>query len=148
MALNGPGCYENGHRFSTPQIAPMLPEHQIEVRVRYQETDAMGVLHHANYFTYFEMGRIELLRACGLSYREMEESGLLMVVVKVECKYMRPARYDDLLRLRTIVTRVTAAKVEHNYELYRGEELLAQGASVLACVDRTGVVQRIPDWMR
>ncbi len=126
----------------------MLPEHQIEIRVRYQETDAMGVLHHANYLTYFEMGRIELLRACGLSYREMEESGLLMVVVKVECKYMRPARYDDLLRLRTIVTRVTAAKVEHNYELYRGEELLAQGASVLACVDRTGVVQRIPDWMR
>lgn len=126
----------------------MLPEHQIEIRVRYQETDAMGVLHHANYFTYFEMGRIELLRACGLSYREMEASGLLMVVVKVECKYMRPARYDDLLRLRTIVTRVTAAKVEHNYELYRGEELLAQGASVLACVDRTGVVQRIPDWMR
>jgi len=126
----------------------MISEHQIEVRVRYQETDAMGVLHHANYLTYFEMGRIELLRACGLSYREMEESGLLMVVVKVECRYMRPARYDDLLRLRTIVTRVTAAKVEHSYELYRGEELLAQGASVLACVDRNGVVQRIPDWMR
>jgi acyl-CoA thioester hydrolase len=126
----------------------MISEHQIEVRVRYQETDAMGVLHHANYLTYFEMGRIELLRACGLSYREMEESGLLMVVVKVECKYQRPAKYDDLLRLRTIVTRVTAAKVEHSYELYRGEELLAQGASVLACVDRSGMVQRIPDWMR
>jgi acyl-CoA thioester hydrolase len=126
----------------------MISEHQIEVRVRYQETDAMGVLHHANYLTYFEMGRIELLRACGLSYREMEESGLLMVVVKVEVKYQRPAKYDDLLRLRTIVTRVTAAKVEHSYELYRGEELLAQGASVLACVDRSGMVQRIPDWMR
>lgn len=126
----------------------MISEHQIEIRVRYQETDAMGVLHHANYLTYFEMGRIELLRACGLSYREMEESGLLMVVVKVECRYHRPARYDDVLRLRTIVTRVTAAKVEHGYELYRGEELLAQGTSVLACVDRTGMVQRIPDWMR
>ena len=126
----------------------MISEHEIEIRVRYQETDAMGVLHHANYLTYFEMGRIEFLRACGLSYREMEETGLLMVVVKVECRYLRPARYDDLLRLRTTVTRVTMAKVEHRYELYRGEELLAQGASVLACVDRQGVVQRIPDWMR
>ncbi len=126
----------------------MIPEHEIEIRVRYQETDAMGVLHHANYLTYFEMGRIELLRACGLSYREMEESGLLMVVVKVECKYHRPARYDDLLRLKTIVTRVTTAKVEHEYELCRGEELLARGASTLACVDRSGTVQRIPDWMR
>jgi len=126
----------------------MLTEHEIEIRVRYQETDAMGVLHHANYLTYFEMGRIELLRACGLSYREMEASGLLMVVVKVEVKYRQPARYDDLLRLRTTVARVSAAKVEHTYELYRGAELLAQGASTLACVDRNGVVQRIPDWMR
>jgi acyl-CoA thioester hydrolase len=126
----------------------MISEHEIEIRVRYQETDAMGVLHHANYLTYFEMGRIELLRACGLSYREMEESGLLMVVVKVECRYKLPARYDDLLRLRTIVTKVSAAKVEHAYELYRDSELLAQAASVLACVDRAGVVQRIPDWMR
>ncbi len=126
----------------------MLTEHEIEIRVRYQETDGMGVLHHANYLTYFEQGRIELLRACGVSYREMEATGLLMVVVKVECRYHRPARYDDLLRLRTKVTRVTAAKVEHTYELLRDQELLAQGATVLACVDRQGVVQRIPDWMR
>ncbi len=128
---------------------PALPtEHEIEIRVRYQETDAMGVLHHANYLTYFEMGRIELLRAGGFSYREMEATGLLMVVVKVEVKYRLPARYDDLLRLRTTVTKVSAAKVEHAYELLRGEDLLAQGASTLACVDRSGVVQRIPDWMR
>ncbi len=126
----------------------MQTEHEIEIRVRYQETDAMGVLHHANYLTYFEQGRIELLRACGVSYREMEATGLLMVVVKVECRYHRPARYDDLLKLRTKVSRVTAAKVEHTYELLRDQELLAQGASVLACVDRQGVVQRIPDWMR
>ncbi len=126
----------------------MLTSHDIEIRVRYQETDAMGVLHHANYLTYFEQGRVELLRACGFSYREMEATGMLMVVVKVECRYHRPARYDDLLRLRTKVTRVTAAKVEHAYELMRDQELLAQGASVLACVDRQGVVQRIPDWMR
>jgi acyl-CoA thioester hydrolase len=128
---------------------PSLPtEHEIEIRVRYQETDAMGVLHHANYLTYFEMGRIELLRAGGFSYREMEATGLLMVVVKVEVKYRLPARYDDVLRLRTTVTKVSAAKVEHAYELLRSEDLLAQGASTLACVDRTGVVQRIPDWMR
>lgn len=107
----------------------------------------MGVLHHANYFTYFEMGRTELLRANGHDYRRVEESGVFMVIVDVGCRYRRPARYDDLLRLKTLLTRVTAAKIEHTYELYRGEELLAEGRSVLACVDREGRLQRVPDWL-
>jgi acyl-CoA thioester hydrolase len=126
----------------------MLSSHEIEIRVRYQETDAMGVLHHANYFTYFEMGRTELLRSYGVAYRDIEEGGLLMVIVKVECRYKKPARYDDLLRLRTTTTRVTAAKIEHEYQLFRGDELLAEGQSTLACVDRSGQVQRVPDWLR
>lgn len=89
----------------------MIREHDLEIRVRYQETDAMGVLHHANYFTYFEMGRTELLRANGKSYRDLEDGGLLMVIVKIGCNYRRPARYDDVLRLHTVTTRVTAAKI-------------------------------------
>ncbi|RPI89913.1 MAG: acyl-CoA thioesterase, partial [Planctomycetaceae bacterium] len=73
--------------------------HEIDIRVRYSETDAMGFLHHANYFVYFELGRTELLRAQGGNYRQMEEEGQFMVVVSLECKYRRPARYDDLLSL-------------------------------------------------
>lgn len=126
----------------------MQQTHEIEIRVRYQETDAMGVLHHANYFTYFEMGRTELLRAGGYDYRRVEEGGLYMVIVDVSCRYRRPARYDDVLRLRTTTTRVTAAKIEHEYQLFRGDELLAEGRSALACVDREGRLQRVPEWLR
>ena len=125
----------------------MLKQHEIEIRVRYQETDPMGFLHHANYFTYFEIGRTELFRAGGGDYRRMEEEGLLVVVVKAECRYRRPARYDDLLKLRTTVTRITAAKIEHEYQLFRGAELLAVGHVTLAVVDRGGVVQPIPESM-
>ncbi|HUY36702.1 MAG TPA: thioesterase family protein [Pirellulales bacterium] len=126
----------------------MLQVHDVEIRVRYQETDAMGVLHHANYLTYFEVGRTELLRAAGYDYRKIEEGGLLMVIVEIGCRYRRPARYDDVLRLRTSTTRITAAKIEHEYQLFRGEELLADGHSTLACVDRSGKLQRVPEWMR
>lgn len=125
----------------------MIREHDIPIRVRYQETDAMGVLHHANYFTYFEMGRTELLRANGYDYRSVEEGGLFMVVFEIACKYMRPARYDDQLTLRTRTRRVTAAKIQHEYQLFRGEELLAEGHSTLACVDKTGRPQRVPEWL-
>ena len=126
----------------------MLREMDLEIRVRYQETDAMGVLHHANYFTYFEMGRTEFLRSTGKTYREVEDTGILMVIVKIACKYLRPARYDDVLRLHTRTRRVTAAKIEHDYQLFRGDELLAEGESTLACVDRQGRVQRTPEWLR
>ncbi|MEN6457407.1 MAG: thioesterase family protein [Thermoguttaceae bacterium] len=125
----------------------MLRQHEIELRVRYQETDPMGFLHHGYYFTYFEIGRTELLRAAGGNYRQMEAEGLLIVVVKAGCRFRRPARYDDLLRLRTTVTRVTTAKIEHRYELFRDGELLATGETTLAVLDRTGRVQPVPDWM-
>jgi acyl-CoA thioester hydrolase len=125
----------------------MLKVHEVELRVRYQETDAMGLLHHANYLTYFEVGRTELLRASGRAYRQMEEAGLFMVVVEVRCRYRRPVRYDDVLRLRTIVAKVTAAKVEHDYQLYRGDQLVAEGHSVLACVDKNGELVRMPEFL-
>jgi len=123
----------------------MLREHEIEFRVRYQETDPMGFLHHAYYFSYFEIGRTELLRASGGNYRRMEEQGLLVVVVRAECRFHRAARYDDVLRLRTTVVRVTPAKIEHEYRLFRREELLAVGNVILAVIDREGKVQRVPD---
>ena len=125
----------------------MLSQHEIEIRVRYQESDPMGFLHHGHYFTYFEIGRTEMLRASGGNYRKMEEDGQLVVVVKAECCYHRPARYDDLLKLRTTITRVTDAKIEHQYELFRGHERLATGHVTLAVVDRQGKIQRVPEWM-
>jgi acyl-CoA thioester hydrolase len=126
----------------------MLREHEIEIRVRYQETDAMGVLHHANYLTYFEVGRTELLRANGMNYQDVEAGGVFMVVVRMECRYRRPARYDDVLTLKTRTSRVTAAKIEHEYQMFRGEELICDGSSTLACVNREGQVQRVPEWLQ
>ena len=126
----------------------MLTQHEIEIRVRYQETDPMGLLHHANYFTYFEIARTELLRASGESYRRMEERGLLVVVVKAECRFRRPARYDDVVKVQTTVARVGAVKIEHEYRMSRDGELLATGHVTLAVVDRNGNVQRVPEWMQ
>lgn len=119
-------------------------EHELTIRVRYAETDQMGYVHHANYFVYFEAGRTELLRSTGLDYRTIEERGFFLVVAKISCQFKMPARYDDLLSLRTMVQRVTAVRIEHRYELWRGEQLLAVGESTLACVDRHGQLQALP----
>jgi acyl-CoA thioester hydrolase len=121
---------------------------EIQIRVRYAETDQMGFLHHANFFIYFEMGRIELLRSCGLNYQDIEAQGYLLVIARAECRFHRPARYDDLLVLRTSVARATAARIDHRYELLRDGVLLAEGATTIACVDRDGHLQRIPQILR
>lgn len=120
----------------------------IQVRVRYAETDKMGLLHHANYLVYFEQGRTELLRPLGKSYKEMEDQGYFLVLHKIEVRYRRPARYDDLLTLRTSVSRVTPVRIDHKYELMRDGELLAEGSSTLACVDRDGRLQALPAWLQ
>src|SRR5918993_1041142 len=101
----------------------MLTEHEIEIRVRYQETDGQARVHHANYFNYFELGRTELLRAAGHSYRQLEESGYMLVVAEISCKYFLPAAFDDVLRLRTSTVSARGARVEHRYEVYRGTDL-------------------------
>lgn len=121
----------------------MLREHEIEIRVRYSETDAMGFLHHSNYLCYFEMGRTELLRADGGSYREMEDKGLFLVVTNVAVQYRRSARYDDLLTLTTRFAKISYAKLDHAYELRRDGELLTTGSTTLACIDREGRVQKM-----
>ena len=122
----------------------MIQQHEIQVRVRYQETDAQGIVHHANYFNYFEMGRIELLRACGMSYREFENNGWMLVVSEISCRYYRPAQYDDVLTLTTTTVRAQGARLEHQYVLARDGEVLAKGESRIACVDRGGNVRRLP----
>src|SRR5205814_5832115 len=118
---------------------------EIQIRVRYAETDQMGLLHHANYLVYFEEGRTELLRAQGMTYRDIEEQGFYLVLTKLQVRYRSPAFYDDLLTLRTTVARTTLVKIEHKYELIRDGIVLAEGETTLGCVDKTGKVQPLPE---
>jgi acyl-CoA thioester hydrolase len=120
----------------------------ITIRVRYAETDRMGLLHHANYLVYFEQGRTELLRSQGYSYRDLEDQGYLLVLTRLQVRYRSPARYDDLLTLRTTVVRTTLVKIEHRYELMRDGVLLAEGETTLGCINREGKVQPLPDLLR
>jgi acyl-CoA thioester hydrolase len=120
---------------------------EITIRVRYAETDRMGLLHHANYLVYFEQGRTELLRSQGLAYKDLEDKGFLMVVTRIEVKYRNPARYDDLLTLRTTVVRTTMVRIDHRYEVLRDGVVVAEGSSTLACVDREGNIQKLPDFL-
>jgi acyl-CoA thioester hydrolase len=115
------------------------------IRVRYAETDRMGFLHHANYLVYFEQARTELLRSRGLTYKDLEDQGYLLVLVKLQVRYRSPARYDDLLTVRTTVSRATAVRIDHRYEVLREGALLAEGNTTLACVDRHGRLQRLPE---
>jgi acyl-CoA thioester hydrolase len=108
----------------------------------------MSVLHHAKYFEYFEMGRTELLRRSGTRYRDLEERGVYFVVAKIECRFMVPARYDDLLVLTTSITRCSRARIDHAYTLKRDGRVLCEATTTLACVDRTGRPIAIPDDVR
>ena len=121
---------------------------EITIRVRYAETDRMGLLHHANYLIYFEQGRTELLRSQGLVYKDLEDQGYLLVLTKADVKYRSPARYDDLLTLRTTIVRTTSVRVDHRYEMLRDGVLLAEGNTTLACVDREGRIQPLPSALR
>lgn len=121
---------------------------EIQIRVRYAETDRMGFLHHANYLVYFEQARTELLRQAGGNYKGMEDRGYFLVLSKVEVKYRSPAHYDDLLTVRTTVTRTSPVRLEHKYEVFNeAGKLVAEGATTLACVDRAGRLQAMPDWL-
>lgn len=114
--------------------------HEFKVRVRYAETDQMGVVYHGNYAQYFEMGRVEWLRNLGLSYAYMEKNGIMLPVVSLTLNYKKPARYDDLLTVRTILKKQESVRIEFDYEIYNEkEELLTTGNSVLVFVDmKTG----------
>ena len=123
--------------------------HETSIRVRYQETDGQRRVHHANYLTYFEVGRTEMLRAAGgVTYREFEEAGLFLVVSEASCSYRMPADYDDLLTVRTRVEKAGGASLRHGYEIIRGSEIIATGSTTVVCVDREGRVRRLPDWLR
>lgn len=120
---------------------------ELQFRVRFSETDSMGIVWHGNYFSWFEMGRMEHLRRSGISYQEVLNDGYVFAVVHAECDFKRPARYDDLVKLTTVIEQVTPARIYHLYKLYRGEELLAVGRTVVVTLDHNGLVHRVPDWI-
>ncbi|HUW57397.1 MAG TPA: thioesterase family protein [Planctomycetota bacterium] len=118
-----------------------------EVRVRYAETDRMGVLHHSRMFVLLELARTEMLRRHGMTYRQMEDEGWFLVIVKASCAFKGPAHYDDVLAIETTITRVTQTRIDHAYRVTCKSDgaLVAEAETTLACVDREGNIQRIPD---
>jgi len=126
-----------------------IPSHTITIRPRYAETDQGGVVHHTVYPVWFEMGRTELLRVNGVAYKDLEAAGIFFVVVELSIKYRRPAKYDEELHLETTCTKVTLSRIEHTYKLTRcsDEAVLAEGSTILACVNAQGKLQRMPDFL-
>lgn len=122
-----------------------MKEHEISVRVRYAETDQMAVVYHGNYAQYFEMGRVEWLRNMGVSYKWMEDNGIMLPVVSLTMNYKKPARYDDLLTIKTIFKSQTSVKIEFDYEIYNDKrELLTTSYSMLVFVDMKTLRPTIP----
>ncbi len=126
----------------------MLTAHTIPLRVRYDECDPMGFVHHSNFMKYFEIARTDLFRAAGGNYRDFEATGLLVVVVRIDCRYHKPARYDDELEVCVRIERITEAKIEQSYRVERGSELLVSASVTLAVIDRLGKLQRVPEALR
>ena len=113
-----------------------MHKHQIQVRVRYSETDQMGVVYHGNYIPYFEIGRVEWLRNKGVSYKIMEESGVALPIVSMTLNYKKPARYDELLTVTTTFKSQTSVKVEFDCEIHNEKnELLTTAHFILVFVD-------------
>jgi len=127
-----------------------MKTYEFNVRVRYSETDQMGVVYHGNYAQYFEMGRVEWLRNIGVSYKSMEENGVMLPVVSLNMNYKKPARYDDLLRVKTIFKSLTSVKIEFDYEIYNEQnELLTIGNSILVFVNmKTGRPMAAPEYIK
>ena len=122
--------------------------HETEIRVRYAETDKMGIVHHSNYLIWFESGRSELCRARGFSYKEMEENdNALMVVAESYCRYKSPAYYEDVLMVRTRVAEIRSRAIRFIYEIFRPSDgaLLAEGETLHLVTDQNKKVRQIPE---
>lgn len=105
----------------------------------------MGYVHHTVYPVWFEMARTELLRVNGVSYAQLEGKEVFVVVARMNISYKSPGRYDDMLRIKAILTRAEGARIEHDYEVWRKDELLCTGSTVLACVNGNGQLIPVPD---
>lgn len=112
-----------------------------QIRVRYAETDQMGVVYHSNFFPYFESARAESIRELGFTYADMEKMGVIMLVIDVHCRYLRPAKYDDLLTVKTMLKELPAHhKIEFHHQVFNEKDkLLAVGKIILYFMEATGM---------
>jgi acyl-CoA thioester hydrolase len=126
-----------------------MKDHQIQVRVRYSETDQMGVVYHGNYIPYFEIGRVEWLRNKGISYKNMEESGIALPIVSMNINYKKSARYDELLTVHTVFKSQSSVKIEFDCAIYNeSDELLTTAQFILVFVAlKTGRPTAPPDYI-
>jgi acyl-CoA thioester hydrolase len=130
---------------------PVIEYHDAAVRVRYAETDQMGVVYHANYLVWFEVGRVELMRALGVEYKTMETGDdCHIVVVDAHCRYLHPARYDENLRVRTRIAEARNRAIRFSYEIFRdGDDcLLATGETVHVICGSNGRPKSLPEKYR
>jgi len=127
-------------------LSQTLPETSCHVRVRYAETDAMGVVYYGNYLTWFEVGRTDLLRHYGSSYREIEGERVFLPVIEAQCRYHHPARYDDVVEIRTTASRPSRARLRFDYELSRAADqiAIASGSTLHVATNENGKPCRLP----
>lgn len=121
-----------------------------KIRVRYGETDAMGIVYYGIYPLYYETGRTEMMRHLGFTYRKMEDMGIIMPVISLNCRYRKPARYDDLLTIRTIVKEMPETRIVFDYEIYsEGNELVNEGRTTLVFMDQDkGRPVKVPGFLK
>jgi len=116
----------------------------VKVRVRYQETDQMGVVYHGNYFTWFEVARIELLDQMNCPYRSLEKEGFLLPVLHCEAKFLKPAHFDDRLLVKVFIPEIPNVKIKIFYEVHRVDEIICKGQTTHAFIDKRGKLTRPP----
>ena len=128
----------------------LLTEHEITLRVHYHEVDGQGRVHNSQYLNYFERGRVEMLRASGIAYRDIEAAGYMLVVRRAELHFLAPASFDDILVLQIRLSYCHGARIEHQYQLIRQDAdgveptLLVSGTTEIGCIDRNGRAKRLP----
>jgi acyl-CoA thioester hydrolase len=127
-----------------------MPASVSSLRVRYAETDKMGVVYYANYLIWFEVARADLLRSLGWSYREMEIAGISLPVIEAQCQYLRPARYDDEIEVKTEGRMLSPVRMEFQYQVIKKDDrtLAAEGRTVHAALDLSGKPCRLPARVR
>ena len=133
---------------SSLELNAVKREFEFQLRVRYRETDAQGRVHHSNYLNYFEIARVEMLRASGRNYKDLETEGIFLVVTQVMCNYLRGAVFDDLLTIKVRVAHAKKVRITHEYEILLEGELIATGSTVVAAMSADGKATRLPDWLR
>ncbi len=121
---------------------------ETKLRVRYSETDQMGIVYYGNYAQYYEVGRVEAMREMGVSYLEMEQSGVVMPILSMNVKYIKPAKYDDLITIKTIITDIPVTRMHFSYEIFdQDNTLLNTGNTVLAFIDKNNFKPcQAPEW--